>query len=71
VDTGALGEKRFEPGPKPPQRVFDPDARAVLKEENPEIFRPKEAFLEFPNDCHWPAARKLLALPRGIVVALS
>jgi hypothetical protein len=70
VDTGLLGQKRFEPDPKPPKRVFDPFARAAVKAENPEIW-PEDAFLEFPNERHWPSVRPPFPKPRAMVVPPS
>ena len=52
-DAGRFAEKRFKLKPGPVRRAFKGVARFPPKDENPELFRPKEAFLEFPNECHW------------------
>jgi hypothetical protein len=59
-DPGLFVEKRFELNPMRGACVFDAVARVGLEDENPEAFEPKEAFLEFPNECHWPSARTWL-----------
>ena len=56
-DPGIFVEKRFEPNPWRGVRSFDAAMRLDPKDENPEPLAPKEAFLEFPNECHWPSAR--------------
>ena len=56
-DPGILVEKRFEVNPRRGACVFDAVARLAPEDENRETFVPKEAFLEFPNECHWPLAR--------------
>jgi hypothetical protein len=56
-DPGIFVEKRFELNARRGARVFDGVARLAPEDENPETFAPKEAFLEFPNECHWPSAR--------------
>ena len=56
-DPGIFVEKPFEPNPRRGACVFNAVARLALEDENPETFVPKEAFLEFPNECHWPSAR--------------
>jgi hypothetical protein len=60
VDAGTLLEKRFELNPRPDECRFDAVTRPLPKGENPELFRSKEAFREFPNECHWPSVRTLL-----------
>jgi hypothetical protein len=59
-DSRIFVENRFEPNPWRGAYVFDTPARPSLDDENPETFPPKEAFLEFPNECHWPPTRTLL-----------
>jgi len=54
---GIWVEKRFELNPRPGACGFDAVARLAPEDEKPETFVPKEAFLEFPNECHWPSAR--------------
>jgi hypothetical protein len=56
-DPGIFVENRFELNPWRGACVFDAVGRLPLEDENPETFVPKEAFLEFPNECHWPSAR--------------
>ena len=51
-DACRFPEKRFKLKPGPVSRAFDDVARFLPKDENPELFRPKAAFLEFPNECH-------------------
>jgi hypothetical protein len=53
VVAGKFVEKRFEMKPVPDRRAFEDVAWFTPKDENPEAFRPKEAFLEFPNERHW------------------
>ena len=57
-DSGIFVEKRFQLNPGPGACVFHASARLDLKAE---AFTPKEAFLGFPNEYHWPSARALLA----------
>ena len=56
-DPGPFVEKRFELNPGRGARVFDADARLAPENENRATLVPKEAFLELPNECHWPSAR--------------
>jgi len=56
-DLAIFVEKRFELNPTRGARAFDSIARLALKFENPEVFMPNDAFLEFPNACHWPSSR--------------
>jgi hypothetical protein len=57
VGAGRFAEKRFEMKPVPVRRAFEVFARFTPKDENPELFRPMETFLEFPNECHWLSFR--------------
>jgi hypothetical protein len=57
VVAGKFVEKRFEMKPVPDRRAFEDVAWFAPKDENPEAFRPKEAFLEFPNERHWLSFR--------------
>jgi hypothetical protein len=56
-DAGRFVEERFEMKPVPDRRAFEDVAWFTPKDENPEAFRPKEAFLEFPNERHWLSFR--------------
>jgi hypothetical protein len=58
-DAGRFVERRFERNPKLAECWFVAVLRLVPKGENPEIFRPNEAFREFPNERHWPSGRTL------------
>ena len=51
-DPGIFVENRFELNPWRGACVFDAVVWFALEDENPETFVPKEAFLEFPNECH-------------------
>jgi hypothetical protein len=57
-DPGVFVKKRFELNPRRDACVLDAVAPLALEGENAETFAPKEAFLEFPNEFHWPSARK-------------
>ena len=59
-DLAPFVEKRFELNPTRGARAFDSIARLALKFENPEVFMPNDAFLGFPNACHWPSSRTWL-----------
>lgn len=56
-DPGLFVEKRFELNPRRGVRAFDAVARFSPENENRATFVPKEAFLEFPNERHWPSGR--------------
>jgi len=56
-DAGRFVENRLELNPTLDARAFDVVARFAPKDENPELFRRKEAFPEFPNDRHWLSFR--------------
>lgn len=56
-DPGIFVEKRFALNPRRGACVFDAVAWLAPEDENPETFVPNEAFLEFPNERHWPSAR--------------
>ena len=57
-DADRFGEKRFELNPRPDARGFEVVARLAPKDENPERFRPKEVFPEFPKERHWLSLRR-------------
>jgi hypothetical protein len=60
-EIAGVFEKRFELNPKPEACMFDGFSRLAADKEYPELFLPKDPFLEFPNEFHWPVARTLLA----------
>jgi hypothetical protein len=55
VDAGEFVEKRCKSKPWPERRAFNGAAWFPPKDENPELFRPNETLLEFPNERHWPS----------------
>ena len=57
VDAGRFVEKRFDVKRMPLRRAFEDVAWSTPKDENPEGFRAKEAFFEFPNERHWLSFR--------------
>src|SRR4029077_11285782 len=57
--AGVPDEKRFDLNPRREASMSGAYPRLALAEENPEKFLPKDSFLEFPNECHWPSARTL------------
>jgi len=55
-DPGIFVEKRFVLNPRRGACVFNAIARLAPENANRATFVPREAFLEFPNECHWLSA---------------
>jgi hypothetical protein len=53
-DVAGVFEKRFESNLPRKACRSDEFARLAAEKEFPETFLPKDPFLEFPNECHWP-----------------
>jgi hypothetical protein len=51
-DADRFVERRFDMKPMPDKRAFQAVARFTPTDKNPDLFRPKEAFLEFSKECH-------------------
>jgi hypothetical protein len=57
--AGVPDEKRFELNPQREAFMSCVYPRLALANENSETFLPRDSFVEFPNECHWPPARTL------------